>query len=105
MHLANAIYTTTLNYPKSEIFGLTQQIRRSGVSVPSNIAEGFGRYSKNEFHRFLKIALGSLFELKTQLLISKSQKYIDEITFKKLEMKINEIGKMINGILSRSHNS
>jgi four helix bundle protein len=101
INLANTLYTITSNFPKSEIFGLTQQIRRAGVSIPSNIAEGFGRYSKNEFHRFLRIALGSLSELKTQLLISKSQKFIDESTFKNLEIKMNEIGKMINGILTK----
>jgi len=105
MNLVNDIYAITSNYPKSEVFGLTQQIRRSGVSIPSNIAEGFGRYSKSEFHRFLRIALGSLSELKTQLIISKNQEFIDENDFKNLEKDINELGKMINSILSKSYNS
>ncbi len=64
-------YHLTKNFPQSELYGLTNQIRRSAVSVPSNIAEGYGRTNKAEYVRFLQIALGSLRELDTQLLIAK----------------------------------
>jgi four helix bundle protein len=69
--LAINCYRLTENFPKSELYGLTSQIRRSAVSVPSNIAEGYGRRTQNEYIHFLHIALGSLRELDTQLIISK----------------------------------
>ena len=64
-------YQLTKHFPQSELYGLTNQIRRASVSVPSNIAEGYGRTSKNEYIRYLQIALGSLRELDTQLIIAK----------------------------------
>ncbi|AFY50984.1 S23 ribosomal protein [Nostoc sp. PCC 7524] len=69
--LAVQCYKLTDNFPKSELYGLTSQIRRSCVSVPSNIAEGYGRKTKAEYIQFLHIALGSLRELDTQLIIAK----------------------------------
>ena len=69
--LAKRCYELTNHFPKSELYGLTSQIRRSAVSVPSNIAEGYGRLSKAEYIRFLRISLGSLRELDTQLIIAK----------------------------------
>ena len=71
------IYEMTKFFPKDEIYGLTSQIRRPAVSVPSNIAEGAGRKSKIEFRRFLYIALGSAAELETQLIIGANLKYMD----------------------------
>ncbi|MGQ7944808.1 four helix bundle protein [Flavobacterium sp. WC2509] len=70
--MTTKIYDNTKTFPKEEIFGLTSQLRRCAISIPSNIAEGFGRDSKNEFIRFLKISVGSLFELQTQLEIAKT---------------------------------
>jgi four helix bundle protein len=67
-------YKLTENFPKSELYGLTSQIRRASVSVPSNIAEGYGRRTQNEYIQFLHIALGSLRELDTQLIIAKEVK-------------------------------
>ncbi|WP_426775157.1 four helix bundle protein [Lusitaniella coriacea] len=74
-------YRLTEKFPKSELYGLTSQIRRSSVSVPSNIAEGYGRRTKNEYIHFLHIALGSLRELDTQLIIAKEVKLTDYALF------------------------
>ena len=81
------VYKFTVDFPKSEIYGLTNQIRRSAVSIPSNIAEGSARQGNKEFIQFLYIALGSLAELETQLLIAKDLNYLkeDEESFKKLK--------------------
>ncbi len=96
MLLAKKVYSVQKGLPKEELFGLGDQIRRSVVSVPSNIAEGFGRGSDAEFARFLSIARGSLFEVKTQLQLA------SELGFLQLEadlMKlINEVGKLITGL-------
>jgi four helix bundle protein len=72
MDLTLAVYRLTQGFPREEAFGLTSQMRRSAVSIPSNIAEGFGRMSRREFNRFLLIARGSNCELQTQLEISKA---------------------------------
>ena len=68
--LVTNIYKVTTIFPNEELYGLTSQIRRAAVSIPSNIAEGYGRKATNEFVRFLQISMGSLFELKTQIEIS-----------------------------------
>ena len=78
MDLITEIYKITNNFPESEKFGLTSQIRRSAISIPSNIAEGAARESKKEFKRFLYISLGSAAELETQLEISKRLTFINE---------------------------
>ena len=99
MNLVTNIYTTTTNFPQNEQFGLTSQIRRSSVSIPSNIAEGFGRNTKNEFVRFLRISIGSLFELQTQLEISKNLNFI---TFEKFDNILSdsiEIEKMLKALI------
>lgn len=74
VNLATEIYQLTNSYPGNEIYGLTSQLRRCSISISSNIAEGAGRYGKKEFQHFLNIAYGSLFELETQLIISKNLK-------------------------------
>src|SRR5690606_35660521 len=78
IELVTEIYQVTKNFPKEEIYGLTSQIRRSAVSVPSNIAEGAARQFNKEYIQFLYIALGSLMELDTQLIIAKNNDFIDE---------------------------
>lgn len=75
MTLTANIYITTKKFPKEEIYALTSQIRRSSISIPSNIAEGFGRDSNKEYLRFLNISIASLFELQTQLEIGKNRIY------------------------------
>lgn len=95
---AEEIYKLTKEFPKEEIYGLTNQIRRSSVSVSSNIAEGCARGGTNEFIRFLNISSGSLGEVKTQLIISQRIGFIDKDTLNSLCKKIDEIGKMINAL-------
>jgi four helix bundle protein len=77
IELVEKIYTVTKTFPKEEIYGLTSQIRRSAVSIPSNIAEGAARNSKKEFLQFLYFSLGSIAELETQLIISQRLEYLD----------------------------
>jgi len=72
------IYKTTGNFPKSEIYGLSQQMRRAAVSIPSNIAEGYGRKHKTEYNQFLSISYGSLLELETQFLLATDLNYISK---------------------------
>ena len=98
MALAKQVYLITKTFPKDEIYGLTSQIRRCSVSVPSNIAEGRGRGSDKEFIRFLNIALGSVYELQTQLELALSFNYVsnyDEIN----ELSI-EVEKMLNSLIN-----
>ena len=94
--IVSKIYSITDHFPKNEIFGLTNQLRRASVSVPSNIAEGHIRDSDKEFSRFLNIALGSLAELETQLLIAKNLGYLKIEDFEGLLPKIiTEIKQII----------
>jgi len=98
IELVTEIYQITRNFPKSEMYGLGNQIQRSAVSVPSNIAEGAGRNSVKEFSYFLSVAMGSLSELETQIIISKNIHYLDEIQFDTLMTKLIEIRKMLIGL-------
>lgn len=87
------IYKTTKSYPKSETFGLSQQMRKAAISIPSNIAEGYGRKYKTEYHRFLSIAYGSLSELETQYLLSVDLGYTEQS--KIIETLLKEVGGML----------
>ncbi len=98
IELSTNIYKITENYPKSELFGMISQIRRSCVSISSNIAEGAGRGTVNEFNHFLNISMGSSCELDSLLNISLNLKYIDEEKFNKITEEINEVQKMIRGL-------
>lgn len=93
--LATDVYSITKDFPTEEKFGLTSQIRRSVVSISSNIAEGAGRKSKKEFKHFLDIAYGSASELETQLLIAQNLNFLNSKHYKTLSERINEIQKMI----------
>ena len=92
------IYKVTESFPKSEVYGLTSQIRRSAVSIPSNIAEGASRKSSKEFSQFLSIAVGSLAELDTQLIIAKNLLYLDEQLYAELSLMLVGIRKMTLGL-------
>jgi four helix bundle protein len=93
--LATNIYKMTMNFPKVESYGLTAQIRRSSVSISSNIAEGAGRKSKRSFAHFLGISYGSACELETQLLIARNLEYLNEKEFRLLYTELDEIQKML----------
>jgi four helix bundle protein len=99
MDLVTSVYRTTMTFPKEEIYGLTSQMRRSAVSVPSNIAEGQGRLSKNEFKHFLGMSRGSLLELETQILVAQNLGYVDVEETNALISSSNEVGKVINGLI------
>ncbi len=88
------VYKATSSFPKEETYGLTSQTRRSAVSIPSNISEGAGRNSSNEFVHFLGIANGSSYELQTQLIISNRLNLITDETLEPLLYQIDEIQKM-----------
>lgn len=105
MVLVTKIYTVTNNFPKEEVFGLTSQIKRSAISIPSNIAEGLGRESSQEFLRFLKISIGSLFELQTQLEIAKNIIYLDEETFNNLYEDTRELERMLVSFTNKIKNN
>ncbi|MFV0151826.1 four helix bundle protein [Empedobacter falsenii] len=93
------VYNQTGNFPKEEIYGLVSQLRRSAVSVPSNIAEGAARQSNKEYIQFLYVALGSLMELDTQLSIAKNLNFLSDESLNDLQSKTDEIGKMLNGLI------
>lgn len=100
MALVTKVYKEVENFPDYEKFGLTSQIRRSSVSIPANIAEGFGRRSKKEFRRFLNISMGSLFEIQTELEVSYNLHYLDKDTFEMLYEDTREIERMMSSFIS-----
>lgn len=95
------IYEITKSFPKDEQFGLTSQVRRAAVSIPSNIVEGKARGSNKEYSRYLLIARGSLEEVKYQILLAKELKYIDEKMYKEIAALADEVGKMLNGLINK----
>ena len=97
--LVEEIYELTRSFPPKEQYSLTSQIQRAAVSIPTNIAEGWGRGKTGEYVQFLRIARGSLMELETQLIISQRLNYIDQNTLSQFEENIEKIGKMINALI------
>ena len=98
MEMVENIYALTQSLPKDELFALTNQIRRAAISVPSNIAEGYGRQSKKEYQQFLSIANGSVCEIETQLLLCVRLGYLTEENTRETFQLLSEIGKMIIAI-------
>ena len=98
--LAIATYRVTGFFPKHELYGLAQQMRRAAVSIGSNIAEGKGRRSDKEFRHFLFNARGSLLELETQLLIAFKLEYLPEKEWNKLQVQATQIGRALAGLLN-----
>ena len=103
--LTENIYSLLVEYPDFEKYGLTNQMRRSAVSIPSNIAEGSGRESNKDFKRFLAISLSSSYELETQLILSFELGFISEKDFNNVSGELKEIQKMIYGFRKTLNNS
>ncbi|MFN0279254.1 MAG: four helix bundle protein [Pyrinomonadaceae bacterium] len=98
MELVRMVYDLTKKFPKEELFGLTLQIRKAVVSVPSNVSEGQGRRSTKEFRRHLSIAYGSLMETETQIMVAEMQSYITSSESNEVLEKAAEVGRLINGL-------
>jgi four helix bundle protein len=105
MNLVTEIYRATKMFPIEERYGLTNQLRRAAVSVPSNIAEGQARLSPREFHRFLGTARGSLVEIETQLEITKNLGYLTRTQAAALFKSTAELGRVLNGLIASSKNA
>jgi len=101
MDFVKHVYQATETFPKSELYGLSSQMRRAAVSIPSNLAEGAARKGKKEFSQYLNIAQGSISEIDTQIELSFILNYIDKNLYNDLTEKLNTISKMLFG-LSRS---
>ena len=101
MDLVESIYRLTASLPASEQFGLIAQMRRSAVSVPSNIAEGYGRQATGEYRHHLLICRGSLLQLETQLLLCRRLKYSSEQEIDPLLTEITEISKMLGSLIAK----
>lgn len=93
--LAEGVYEVTVNFPKTEIYGLTSQLRRAVISVPANIIEGYSRRSKNEFRHFLSIALGSLAEVEYYLDFSRRRAFISPQSYQELEELRKKCGQIL----------
>lgn len=99
MELVKEIYLLTEKFPRSEIYGIISQMRRSAISIPSNIAEGYGRKSPKEYSQFYSIAYGSALELETQLIISKDLQFAKTHEFVKSNSLLTEVLKMLHSML------
>jgi len=99
MELVTAIYASTQRFPKEETYGLTSQMRRAAVSIPSNIAEGQGRRLEGDFQHFLRNGRGSLLELETQILIAQNLQYLEEADAEMLLAMCAEAGRILNGLI------
>ena len=104
MDLVDMIYDITESFPTKEMYGLTNQVRRAGVSVPSNIAEGHARQSTQEFKRFLSISRGSLAEVETQLMIACRRHYLSSDKLQKIMSLADEISKMLTSLINKLEN-
>ena len=101
MQLVTKSYSLTATFPKDELFGLTSQLRRCSISIPSNISEGFGRGTNKDYHRFLTISLGSLFEFQTQIEIAYNLNYVSEPDFNKIYEDSRELERMMSSFIKK----
>ncbi|MFC2091709.1 four helix bundle protein [Elusimicrobiota bacterium] len=101
MDLVEKIYHFSKSFPKEEVYGLTSQIRRAAISIPSNISEGFARYHNKEYRHFLYIALGSCAELSTQILIAERLRYMNKPDADLIVKEISEISKMTMNLIKK----
>ncbi len=101
MFLVTAVYQLTNKFPQQEVYGLTSQARRSAISIPSNIAEGYGRNGHLDYLKLLNIAISSLFELQTQLEIAYNLQYCNESEFCKINEESKEIERMLSSFIRK----
>lgn len=101
MNLVTDIYQLTRNFPHAEMFGLTSQLRRASISIPSNIAEGYGRNTSKDYLRYLQIALGSLYEIQTQLEIASNLHFLEIFDFNKMISLRLEIERMLTSLIAK----
>lgn len=97
--LVAEVYRITRGFPKDEVYGLTSQLRRAAVSIPSNIAEGQGRLSKGEFRQFLGQARGSILEVETQTIIARKLGFLEDAAAEDVLLKSAEVNRILNGLL------
>ncbi|USO00336.1 MAG: four helix bundle protein [Phycisphaeraceae bacterium] len=97
--LTKRIYQITGGFPDSERYGLISQLRRASVSIPSNIAEGWGRGSTTEYARFLRVARGSMYEVETQLIIAKELAYLQDEELRRTMDETSQCGRVLSGLL------
>lgn len=95
------VYKATRPFPKDELYGLTSQMRRASVSIPSNIAEGCGRGSDAELSRFCQISMGSASELEYQILLSRDLSYLEDLQYEKLTNMVTEVKKMLTSFIQK----
>jgi len=103
--LVTEVYAVSAKFPKAETYGLTDQMRRAAVSIPANIAEGYGRQSTQDYLRFLQIARGSLYELQTHLEIARRLGYVDKSSSEKTESAAGEIERMLSSLIAKVRSS
>ena len=101
IEIVKDIYEITKLFPKEEMYGLTSQMRRSAISIPSNIAEGFKRYHTKEYKQFLYIALGSIAELETQIVIAKEVGLLEDLMMDAMNEKLDHTSKMLSSLISK----
>lgn len=94
------IYVVSKGFSREETYGLTQQIRRAAISVPSNIAEGYGRGSRKDYVRFLHMARGSLYELETQLFLAQDMEYLSPATSEPILGAVADCSRLLNGLIA-----
>jgi len=101
MVFVSAVYKVSRSFPKEELFGLVSQTRRSAISIPSNIAEGYGRNATGDYVRFLHVSVGSLYEVQTQLEIARNLEYIPQKTFDELYADSREIERLLSSLIAK----
>jgi four helix bundle protein len=101
IEIVKDVYGCTKTFPREELYGLTSQMRRAAVSIPSNIAEGFKRYHNKEYSQFLRMSMGSAAELETQLVISKELGYLNSEELAGISEKLEYFSKMVSSLLNK----
>jgi len=99
--IVKSVYKATVSFPASELYGITSQIRRASISIPTNIAEGCGKGSNADFVRYLQISFGSGNEVEYLLLLSFELNYLDKSTYESLAIQIEEVKKMLSGFIKK----